>query len=247
MNQKCNPGLVTFERKDIKPRYLEQATREFSYHFQTKRVYIIDIFRLIVDSKYWSKRTLKINIEDWKKSFFKSYEPLLVSEIIELVVKWFNRCKYDSDITDLRGFLVESLVMAYVRKNNKINMYGTNFGWGAEVTIHPSSGKRTVEYICTNPTPRYECKDRHTVDIGIWDGEKGKFYECKVNPARIGCPEVKYMDELSRNLSDCEISHEIFFAFANSSDNVTMRIADYDSDFRFTLIGAEELSKMLSA
>ena len=38
MNQKCNPGLVTFKRTDEKPAYLERVAREFASHFQTKRV-----------------------------------------------------------------------------------------------------------------------------------------------------------------------------------------------------------------
>ena len=244
--QRSNQGLVTFERKDYKPMYIVQAAVEFALHFQTKRAYLKDIFRLIMNSKSWRKETLEIDIENWIK-IFPDYESKDI--IIELITKWFSMCKDDQDLTDLRGTLVESFVMAYVRKKHKINDNGKNLGWGANVTIHPSTGNdRTVYYTCTtSPKPHVACKNRATVDIGIWDGHHGEFYECKVNPFWIGCSEMKYMDKLNGILMDCGISHDIFFGFLVSHDAATMQIADYDTDFRFQLIGAEELSDILSA
>jgi|GEM_PF-2068208 len=245
-NQRGNPELVTFERTDIKPPYIVQAALEFVLHFQIKRDYLKDIFRLIRNSKHWNMQTLEINIKNWIKEF-PEYESKDI--ILELVSKWFSMCKNDQDIKDLRGTLVESFVMAYVRKKHKINGNGINIGWGANVTIHPSSGNEmTVYYTCTtSPKPEGACRNRSTVDIGIWDGHHGEFYECKVNPFWIGCSEMKYMDKLNRILSDCGISHDIFFGFVVSNDAATMQIADYDTDFKFQLIGAEELSDTLSA
>lgn len=245
-SQMSNLGLVTFERKDRKPRYIVQAAAEFALHFQTKRAYLKDIFKLIINSKNWSKETLEIDIKNWIK-IFPEYETRDI--IIKLITKWFSMCKDDPDIQDLRGTLVESFIMTYARKKHKISDNGNNLGWGANVTIHPSNGNdRTVYYTCTtNPKPDASCKDRSTVDVGIWDGHHGEFYECKVNPYWIGCSEMKYMDKLNIILSDCGIPHDIYFGFVVSHDAAKMQIADYGTDFKFQLIGSEELNEILSA
>ena len=58
---------------------------------------------------------------------------------------------------------------------------------------------------------------------------------------------MKYMDKLNIILSDRGIPHDIYFGFVVSHDAATMQIADYDTDFKFQLIGSEELNEILSA
>ncbi len=247
MSQRPNLSLITFVRTDYKEDYIEQAVKEFSIHFRTKREYLKDFFRLIVISKRWTKATLDNDIKSWTERFSHIYKGKS-SKITALVSNWFNQCKDDKAINDLRGAIVEAFVLAYIDKNFKTNP--ENFGWGAKVIITESDDrKRDVIYRCTeSPKPYPSCHDRSTVDVGFWDGRHGRFYECKVQPATIQCKEIKYMSELDTQLSRLGVSYELFFVFLETRDSIEMRLADYKvKDFFFKLVGSNELKDMLSA
>lgn len=123
----------------------------------------------------------------------------------------------------------------------------SNYGWGARVDINPPTQIINVKYQCISPQSN-DCKRRSTVDFGYWDGYHGQFYECKAQPARIGCKEVPYMEGLKKELDQNRITHEIFFVCAAPRDEVQMRLEEeHGLSPVYKPIGIEDIRSMMPA
>lgn len=241
---KANLNLVTFKRTDSMSQELEDITKEFADHFKVKRPYVPDFCRLIMTSKRWSISNLAQKLSDWSVIFGSISGR---NKMVKLVQRAFGLCKSDEDINNLRGALLEALVIAGHGGASILSM--SNYGWGAQVIVNDSGNSKVVKYECPTPTvpPDFSCKRRSTVDFGMWNGWSGKFYECKVQPASIGCKEIKYMDALSQELSSSGISYEMFFVCAESEEAVKMRLAEQGASSVYKALGYRELTGMLPA
>jgi len=230
---KGNPLLVTFQRKDYSiPDYIEDVCKEIADHFKVKRRYLHQFCSLIRNSKRWNMENLNLKLDEWTNLAKRIPES---SKFVALIQKAFQLCQSAKDLDHLRGGMVEALVIASYGGSQVLAK--TGYGWGAAVTI---DGLGEVNYRCLEQKEQ-DCNNRVTVDFGRWDGHHGKFYECKVNPVSIGCKELNYMVELDKKLSDAEISHEIFFVCAETSDRVEMRLRELELNSSFKARGFDNL------
>ncbi|WP_136369653.1 hypothetical protein [Cohnella fermenti] len=224
--------------------------KEFADHFKVRRSYIPDFCRLIQTSKWWNTLNLEAKLAVWAKGFGSVSGR---KGIIDLVIKAFRSCSDDKEIAGLRGAMVESLVIASRGGSDILDLPA--FGWGARITVKTRVAAKELKYICVAPThaesSRTEsgevCRNRSTVDFGSWNGKHAQLYECKAQPARIGCKEVKYMQYVKSEMSALDISHELFFVCADSRESIEARLEDLGLGPLFKALGARELAAMMPA
>lgn len=227
-------------RTDSPPIYIEELLSEFSDHFITKRDYFIPFCGLIQISKRWTLQNLDEKFSGWYEKFNRPGR----KKITELVEKAFKKCRSDTDIHILRGLIVESLLIASHGGSKVLN--NTQYGWGAAVIINKEAGKsELVKYNCPSANGT-TCSDRSTIDFGYWNGNSGKFYECKVQPSGINCKEIKYMKKLQHELLANQISHELYFVCLESIESIKLRLEDEDCSPLFKPMGMRELECLIA-
>ncbi|WP_371018943.1 hypothetical protein [Pseudalkalibacillus sp. JSM 102089] len=240
---KLNLGRISFTRTDFSiPSHIEQFGKDYADHFKTPRNYVPQFCKLIQTSKRWEMANLQAKLKYWESNFSRIGR---VEKIIDLVKRSFNSCQCDDEISDLRGVMVEALIIG--RNGGSAILTKQNYGWGARVDLHLPTETVAVKYNCLTPQSQ-GCRRRSTVDFGYWDGIHGQFYECKAQPRGIGCKEVKYMQKLKHELEQEEISHEIFFVCAAPHEEVKIRL---EEDFGLRPIyhpfGIEDIRSMMGA
>jgi hypothetical protein len=236
---------------DLVPRHIEEIIKEFADGLRRiRRVDVPDLCRLIQTSKSWNMGNLREKLERWSVNFSRVSGR---NRLVELVSKAFYTCRSDEELTHLRGLLLEAFIIA--GHGGSTVLADSKHGWGAMVNLTVEKGTFSIRYECPTPTSQAECekglreicKDRSTVDFGYWNGRSAKFYECKAQPAGIGCKEVKYMQTLKQELEAHNVSHEIFFVCADSREAIAMRLSDKGLGPLYKPIGTRELQAMLSA
>jgi hypothetical protein len=232
---------ISFTRTDSIPSHIENAGKELADHFKVRRPYVPDFCKLIMTSKRWKQASIQKDVDRWAKFFNMTSGR---KNIIDIVKRAFLSCVDDDEITVLRGVMVEALVIGCNGGTNILTK--SHFGWGARVDIHLPTQKIEIKYTCKAPIDS-ACRRRSTVDFGSWNGRHGKFYECKAQPAGIGCKEVNYMKKLKNDLTDNEVSHEIFFVCAESRESVQMRLEDLGLGPIYKPYGYEDLKMMMPA
>ncbi|MBY9079570.1 hypothetical protein [Paenibacillus sp. CGMCC 1.18879] len=235
------PNYISFTRTDQVDEPIEGIAREFAEHFKVKRDYFRQFCRIIQVSKRWRISDLSQSLSKWVSQFGAIGGR---KTIIALVNKGFGLCKTDEDINNLRGIIVESLLIAAYGGAKILTQ--SNIGWGAKVYIENGRGtSQVVRYRCSAKKTA-DCGDRATVDLGIWDGYSGKFFECKANPVSIRCKEISYMEYLRNMMKVHGISHETFFVCAESKDSIRIRLDEYGCSPLLKPIGLEELQAMIA-
>lgn len=233
------PNLVTFSRTDLVARKMEEIAKEFAEHFKVKRNYFRQFCKIFQNSKYWNIKNLSVKLKNWSTNFQQISG---TNKIIILVQKAFNLCEIDKDISDLRGILVEALVIAKHGGSEILN--DPAYGWGAKVYINDDENKKVIRYYCpfnNAKEKKEECGNRATIDFAFWNGRHGKFYECKVNPVGIGCKEIKYMDRLRSEFCSYKISLETFFVCAENEESIKMKLSQLGCPVLFKPMGVESL------
>lgn len=207
---------ATFMRKDDElPEYMLEAVKKVSDHFKIKRDknYLYAFCGMFKKSKHWNPERIREDVEAWKASFTKSFPQR--NNIAEIIKEAFSNCSSKDDINDLRGYLLEALLIGLKGGFNGIDKPGRNSrGWGAKVYLEYDGKSKGVYYECSEHK-FVGCSNRSTVDYGEWVGRHGQFYECKVSPKRITCKEIQYMKHLKSELEDKEFSHELSFYVLN--------------------------------
>ncbi|MGB2993565.1 MAG: hypothetical protein WBB47_13100 [Paenisporosarcina sp.] len=239
-----NTPLITFVRTDDKPVHIENITLEIAEHFKVSRFYVPQFCRLISTSKRWKVENWRPQFDQWK-SVFSKINPNETRKIIDIIDRGFDSCTTNLEIDDLRGCMLEALIMGSYGGRKVIS--NPSFGWGSRVDLNMESGKTLkVKFECLN-TEQPLCVRRSTVDFGYWNKKHGKFYECKVQPISLTCKEINYMRTLRKELILNKISNEVFFAFAASKDKVNMDLKKLQLESFFKPLGYEDISEMISA
>ncbi|MDX6045520.1 MULTISPECIES: hypothetical protein [Bacillus cereus group] len=232
------PASITFERTDIVPPYIESACKDIADYYSKKENQtsknISNICRIIKQSKRWDKENLKKELDTWYKLAVRTTS----KECVDLVYAAYDSCRTTKDIHKLRGYLVEALTIAAYGGSKVLGTDG--YGWGALVKIQKEELTTEVKYVCADKKAE-ECKNRSTVDFGYWNGNFGSFYECKANPIRIGCKEIKYMVELGESLNEEKVDHKLFFMCPETADSVRIRLKKLGIDEQFVPIGYDNL------
>ncbi|NRD78550.1 hypothetical protein HPT25_14395 [Bacillus sp. BRMEA1] len=237
-----NMGLISFERTDFSiPSHIEQYAKEFAEHFKARRDYVGDFCKLIFTSKRWEIDNIETQVTRWSENFGRIKGR---TKIIDIVKRAFLSCQNDDEISDLRGVMVEALIIGCNGGPSVLNH--SNYGWGARVDINLPQQTIQVRYNCTDHLTS-DCRRRSTVDFGYWDGNHGQFYECKAQPAGIGCKEVKFMEKLKSELSTHEISHEIFFVCPESTESIQMRLDSFGLRPVYKPLGIDEIRLRMPA
>lgn len=245
------PTQVSFQRTDYSvPSHIEQFASQFADHFKVRRNYLPDFCRLIQTSKKWTRNNLETKLEIWSAAFGRIKGR---NTIIKLVEAAFKACQDDTEISSLRGVMLEALIIACF--GGPFILSSPRYGWGAKVNITTGTVTKSLKYTCANPThiipdqqsPLDICKDRSTVDFGFWSGRHAKLYECKTQPVSIGCKEIKYMQYVKKEFEILDISHEIFFVCAESRESIVMRLEEMGLGPLFKAVGSRELQEMLPA
>lgn len=235
------PANVLFRRTDLVGEDMVNIAKDIADHFKVKRDYFRQFSRIIQVSKRWRILNLNESLSLWVKRFDTVAGR---KKIIGLVQTGFGLCKTDEDIDNLRGIIVESLLIAAFGGSKILDQSG--YGWGAKVYIEKATSQpQVVRYRC-NLNKDNDCGDRATVDFGTWDGYSGKFYECKANPVSIGCKEINYMNYLRDMMKENKLSHETFFVCPESVDSIKMRLDEYECSPLLKPIGIEELEGMIA-
>jgi hypothetical protein len=233
---------ISFDRKDYStPSYIEEAAKEIADHFKSRREYIPQFCGMIQNSKRWKMGNLQTKLENWKSSFSRING---TTRIISIVETAFLACQTDNEIHILRGAIVEGLIIGCYGGSKILEL--DKYGWGAQVTIITDSVNKKIKYSCTESKDD-NCDHRMTVDFGYWNGRHGQFFECKVQPDGIGCKEVMYMQHLAQELTKHSISHEILFVCACPSDDLKIRLQEWELSPRVKSIGTNELKEMMRA
>ncbi|HHB2053552.1 hypothetical protein ACQKNN_10090 [Bacillus paramycoides] len=231
---KKRADLIRFERLDRLPEYIKISCLDIADHFKVKRNYLPQFCRLINSSKVWNMDNLDTMLNGWVKNSQKIYPP----KFIDMVYKAFSQCNNIEDIGDLRGALVEALVIASYGGPKVLQ--NPNYGWGALVKLKEEDKFDEVRYRC--PQHRVgDCLHRNTVDFGYWNGYHGEFYECKVNPESIGCKEKNYMLELQEKLKNKGITYDLIFVCANHTESVQIELDRLNLDIKFKAVGYDNL------
>lgn len=228
-------SLISFRRTDILPSDIEDIAKEFANHFVTRKKQITFFCRVIKETKTWNMLNLHRRLEAWKNAAKTINE---VGKTIKLVEKAFLLCQSDNDISSLRGAMVEALIISHYG-GAKVLDDPERAGWGAKVYLQ-NKRQQVIRYYCNQPIDE-KCDDKATVDFGYWDGNHGKFYECKVLPRWIECKDKRYMENLNNELTRHEISHEVFFVCADSEAAIEMHLADVDIGVKLKPIGIRQL------
>ncbi|MED3603726.1 hypothetical protein P4472_18225 [Bacillus subtilis] len=236
---------VSFKRTDYDlPRFMMDAVEKIADHFSVPRDkrYVTDFLMIFKRSKHWKAEKLKQDLEIWKNKFTRDYSDRV--KLSKIIVDSFIQCKTKEEIDELRGALLEAVLIGAKGGFKGIDSRSEmSRGWGARVYLQ--KGAEGVKYNCTEHREA-NCSNRSTVDYGEWDSRHGQFYECKVSPEGIGCKEVRYMEFLKSQLESHEISHEIFFVCAESRLNVKVRLEEYKLSPLYKPLGREDISSMLA-
>jgi hypothetical protein len=238
----ANLNLISFTRTDYSiSSHIEEFGKEFADHFNVRRDYVGDYCKLISTSKRWKITTIQNQVDRWGNNFGRIPGR---TKIIDLVKRAFLSCVDGSEIDDLRGVMVEALIIGC--NGGSGILVNQNYGWGARVDIHLPTQTTQIKYVCSSPQTQ-ACHRRSTVDFGYWDGNHGQFYECKAQPVGIGCKEIKYMEKLKESLTAHEISHEIFFVCPESTESIQMRLNTYGLRPVYKPLGIEEIRMRMPA
>lgn len=237
-------SLISFVRTDIKPIHIEDITIEIADHFKVPRFYIPQFCKLISNSKRWTHKNWETQFEAWKTRF-SSINPSETKNIISLVKRGFESCVDDNEIHDLRGSMLEALIMGAYGGGTEVNNKD-EYGWGARVDLNFEGKVTSIRYIAPNVEGAQPIR-RSTVDFGYWNKKHGKFYECKVQPKALTSLEINYMLTLREKLQEHKISNEIFFAFAASKDTVDIELKKFNLENFYKPIGYEDIVEMISA
>ncbi|MFK8881685.1 hypothetical protein [Bacillus velezensis] len=213
---------VNFVRKDDIDKFIP-ITIKIADHFSVKRSYIRTFCKMV-------RNTSRLNVINMSsqlnviQSTFSSFVDG-GSELCQILLDAFGECQDKSDLDKLRGSLAEGLLLG--RYGNDI-LQSKTFGWGAQVHVQNKKGPNVlkVKYNCPhhNNIEYPDCVSRSTVDLGLWDGEYGEFFECKVKPDNIGCPEMSYMKVLNKELTKKGIKHTLYFVSTDTREAMKMKI-----------------------
>jgi hypothetical protein len=246
--------FISFRRTDNLPKHIEAFFEEFVDRIRKMdRNYIPDFCRMLSASRHWNIDNIKDKLNEWGQHFSKRKG---TAKIIELVKRAFLACVNTEEINKLRGLILEAIVAAC--HGDSDDLKNSKYGWGAVVIIETTKGiYKEVKYKCPklmDPTATNKldilqngCNNRQTIDFGYWDGRHAKLYECKVRPERIGCKEIKYLTVLKEELRRVNISNEIFFVSADSSENIIMNLKKNKIENLIKPLGFKELQKMMPA
>jgi len=232
-----NPDLLSFVRKDELPEKFVNVVHEFADHFKSPREYVPDFCTILTRSWRWNHSTLQDKLTTCLERFGKHSGR---KKITEMIRRAFSLCENDDELKILRGALLEALVIGC--HGGVQTLSSPNVGWGAQVILR----NNIIRYRCTKKIDD-NCRNRSTVDFGIWDGYHGKFFECKVHPDGIGCKEINYLETLSQTLKENNISHELFLVCAESIDSIRQRADILGLGLKFKLIGTKELQRMVAS
>lgn len=234
---------IIFTRTDYSlSQHIINIVHELADHFKVRRSYIPQFCSMIRGSKRWNMSNLNSQLGFWEQRM-SGIEG--TRTIIDIVKRAFLGCQSNEDIKHLRGAMVEALIIGVHGGTATLN--DNRYGWGALVTLVLSSGPKEIKYRCHEFQHGIECCNRSTVDYGYWDGHHGKFYECKAQPAAIGCKEIKYMQELKTQLEANSISHEVFFVCPESREAIEMKLDTYDLGPLYKPFGAEDIQSTMPA
>lgn len=235
------PDLLTFRRTDQVPEDFEHVAKEFADHFKVKRNYLRQFCKLIQTSKKWNITNLTSSLTRWAQ-FFGAVQGR--EKIINLVQRAFDLCQTDMDIDNLRGIIVESILIAAC--GGSAILSDPSYGWGSKVYLKNDNGRNDViRYHCCEHKMT-ECGNRATVDLAKWNGYSGSFYECKANPISIGCKEISYMNYLRQQLEDKSVSHETFFVCTENAESIQIRLAEFNCSPLLKPLGIEKLESMIA-
>lgn len=241
------PDRVYFRRTDRLDQKFVAVVSNFAEHFKTPKEHLFDFCTLLQKSSRWNHDNLQEQLTIWLDRFNLKSGRFKATQLIRDA---FLLCKNDDEINELRGALLEALVIAHHGgiKNFKLNNEFHNNGWGAKVYVKKLPRPESIYYEC-DPDAKEgsNCKNRSTVDVGVWDGFNAKFYECKTHPFGIGCKEKKYLQLLSDTMADEKISHELFFVCAETKEAIQMRLQKLQLSLKFQAIGSKELQNIKSA
>lgn len=233
---------LEFYRMDSLPKHIEDIAKEIADHFKVRRPYIPQFCSLIKTSKRWNLSNLEVKLGQWETFFSRTQG---TRGIIDIVKRGFNSCQNDIEIDKLRGAMVEALVIG-AHGGSIVLSDRYKYGWGSRVDLLLKGGKVQLIYNCKHH--KYpDCSRRSTVDFGYWNGQHGQFFECKAQPAGIGCKEVSYMQNLKSELSNRGISNEIFFVCAEHRDAVKIRLEDFGLSPVYKPWGIEDIQISISA
>ncbi|AOS66813.1 hypothetical protein CJZ71_15840 [Bacillus subtilis] len=215
-------NLILFERTDNTEKFIEQAVKEIADHFSNKRSYLKLFVRLIRNSHMWKIENIESELQNVESIFQRFIDG--GSELVTILRKAFTSCKKTKHLKKLRGALAEGLLISMYGGSNILD--SPSYGWGARVKLNTRETTLDIVYDCPFHTDKTKtkCRRRSTVDLGYWDGNNGKFFECKVRPENITCSEFKYMNTLHRELSERKINHEIFFVSTDTKDSIEMTL-----------------------
>ncbi|MED4559852.1 hypothetical protein [Bacillus subtilis] len=228
---------ITFVRKDKIDSFVSTAI-EIANHFSVKRESCLSLIKVIRTK--WSIDNIPKLLMLFKTKFSLFEDGQTLIDILEKAV---SECNDDYDLNKLRGTLTEGLLLG--RYSQSI-VNAETFGWGAQVVIMDKDGyPNELKYHCPshNDENNPECFSRTTVDLGFWNGEYGEFFECKVRPDRIKCPEMSYMKYLNRELTQSNIKHNLYFVTTDTLDSMRMKVKkDHPNENFFKIISLQETS-----
>ncbi|MED1024620.1 hypothetical protein [Bacillus licheniformis] len=227
-------------RKDEIDSFIVPTTIEIADHFSVKRDYVVSFCRLIRSSMKWTIETMPqhLNFIESKFALF----PNGGKELVAILKQAFSYCKDKTDINKLRGSLTEGLLLGTYEESI---MNSKTFGWGANVIIKKGNRDWVVKYRCPfhDDEAHPKCTSRQTIDLGIWDGSKGEFFECKVRPDNIDCPEMSYMKLLKKELDQQHLKYNLYFVTTDTLDSMEMKIKEKHPDENFfNLLSLQEIS-----
>ncbi|UDB47311.1 hypothetical protein [Bacillus safensis] len=210
---------VEFVRRDIIDSFIVPLTIRVANHFSEKRSSQISFVKLL--------RTRWKDLDVFKKRIEKEFSPFEDgAEIISIFEEAISGCT-DVDTTNkVRGALAEGVLLGIY--GNPI-MKAKSFGWGSNVNLLSENKQHThkVRYRCPKQCDinSPNCYNRETIDLGIWDGSYGEFFECKTRPSSVGWPEINYLKELNKNLNKKKIKHKIYFATTSTVDQTKLELS----------------------
>lgn len=231
---------IIFNREDRLAAYLEDAVQEISNYFSKQRLHIGNYLDVIKKSARWTVEGLDKDLEMWERQFLRASSEQNVNEaIIDITKRSFKKCTSKDEINKLRGCILEAVLLGLFGGYEILQ--DSKYGWGASVAIEEETNK--IVYTCPHPNGN-ECKNRMTVDFGVWNGRSGQFYECKATPEGIGCKEVEYMKHLKEELKNHSISNEMFFVCPTPITFIEMELEKYDLSPTYGKFGKEDFLRI---
>ncbi|QKP74875.1 MULTISPECIES: hypothetical protein [Bacillus amyloliquefaciens group] len=230
---------VEFVRKDENDQFIVPLTIRIAQHYSETReskAYFIKIIRTKWDFSDDFKK-LKLIIK--KFSSFEDGDE--INSIFEQIFS-FSGCNDEVTVNKIRGALAEGVLLGTYGKSI-IN--AKSFGWGANVNLLSDNKLNAwkIKYSCPKHCDSNfsDCYSRETIDLGIWDGDCGEFFECKTRPSSIGCPEINYMKELDKALNKKKIEHKLYFATTDTVENTRLSLAKkFPSEHFYEVISLQD-------